>query len=110
MARHLQRAGWRLLARRAPLHGVEVDLLLERGDRVLLVEVKSGRRSGPRWRPADRFGPSELRRLQRAARGLRRSAGEGLVIELRLYEVLARPGIAPRLEHVPIRCTSTEAC
>lgn len=102
MARHLARAGWRLLARRVPVHGVEVDLVLARRQRVLLVEVKSGRRRGPRWRPADRFGSRERARLERALLAWRRRRPADEEAEVRLYEVLAPRGARARIERVAL--------
>ena len=64
-ATHLVRAGYRILARNARAAGVEIDLVAERGDLVVFVEVKT--------RSSDAFGGAEAavdeRKQARLARG-----------------------------------------
>ena len=45
-ARHLEAAGWRILARRWRAAGREIDLVAERGGILALVEVKTRRPGG----------------------------------------------------------------
>ena len=54
--RLLQQAGWRLLAQRWSCRWGEIDLLLHKPDRLLLVEVKGRQRRG-----ADGWGAASLR-------------------------------------------------
>lgn len=66
------------------------------GRELVAVEVKSARRAGPRFRPADRVSPEAARRLERAARWLARRAGlERARIDV--VEVVAAPGTRPKL-------------
>jgi putative endonuclease len=64
-ARHLEAAGYRIVARNARAGGVELDLIAQRGDQYVFVEVKT--RSG------DGFGGAEeavdARKQARLARG-----------------------------------------
>jgi putative endonuclease len=62
----LGRAGLRVVARRFRLRCGEIDLVAERGDLTVFVEVKT--RSGQRYgRPAEAVTPAKQRRLARAA-------------------------------------------
>jgi putative endonuclease len=64
-AEHLARAGYRILARNARAAGVEIDLVAQRGDLVVFVEVKT--------RTSSAFGGAEAavdaRKQARLARG-----------------------------------------
>lgn len=105
-ARHLQAGGWRILGRRLAKVGVEVDLLVERGGRRAVVEVKAAReRRGRRlaelrFRPGHRLDPRHLGRLRRAARSLGCEGGR-----VDLVEVLIAPRStrAELLHHVDLR-------
>ncbi|MFN0008893.1 MAG: YraN family protein [Planctomycetota bacterium] len=80
-ARHLDRLGWRILARRLETRAGEADLLVRRGGTLAVVEVKTGRVSptprpagrplpedfGLRWRPGFRCDARRLARLRRVA-------------------------------------------
>lgn len=80
-ARHLDRLGWRILARRLETRAGEADLLVRRGGTLAVVEVKTGRVSptprpagralpedfGLRWRPGFRCDSHRLARLRRVA-------------------------------------------
>lgn len=64
--RLLRAAGWRLLARQWRCRWGELDLVLHKPQRLLLVEVKARRcRPGGAWGRAG-LGPRKLRRLERA--------------------------------------------
>ena len=73
-ARHLRRAGWRVLARRLRTARGEVDILASRGAQLACVEVKTARvRSleappDPRTRPGRRYDRARWRRQRAAAR------------------------------------------
>ena len=58
--RLLQQRGWRLLARQWVCRWGELDLVLEKQGRLLLVEVKGRRQAGP-----DGWGVGSLRRGKR---------------------------------------------
>jgi putative endonuclease len=64
-AEHLERAGYRIVARNARAAGVEIDLVAVRGDLVIFVEVKT--------RTSDGFGGGaeavDARKQARLARG-----------------------------------------
>ena len=63
---YLLRGYWTLAVRERP-GGVEVDLVLRRGRRLVFCEVKS--KSGDRFGdPLEMVGPEKQRRLRRAAR------------------------------------------
>lgn len=80
-ALHLARRGLRLLARNARALGVEIDLVVEDGDRPVLVEVKTSRcradleLGAARFRPLDRIGPARIERLGAAGRRLSARSG-----------------------------------
>jgi putative endonuclease len=64
--RLLQRSGWRLLARQWRCRWGELDLLLHKPQRLLLVEVKSRRRCGPDGWGAASFDAAKRARLEAA--------------------------------------------
>jgi hypothetical protein len=69
-----------VLATRVEIAGVEVDLLLRKGRRLVLLEVKT--RRGPRSpRPEESIRPAQRARLLRAMRALRHD-GAGACEEL----------------------------
>jgi len=75
-ARALRLAGYKILARRLATDAAEVDLVARcpRGF-LVVIEVKTaviGHEGEPRFRPGGHLGPSQLRRLERAARQLAR--------------------------------------
>ncbi|MGE0191654.1 MAG: YraN family protein [Planctomycetota bacterium] len=70
-ARALKRRGLRIAARRLRLPAGEVDLLALDGDTVVVVEVKSGRRT-PFAELAARVGAAQRRRLARVVAWLER--------------------------------------
>jgi putative endonuclease len=63
-ARLLQAAGWRLLARQWQCRWGEIDLLLHKPRRLLLVEVKSRRRRGADGWGVASFGAAKRARLR----------------------------------------------
>ena len=66
-ARYLTSRGYRLFARNLRLAGVEVDLVAEKGEWIVFVEVKSRRRDD-RGDPLEFVDRRKQRRLIRAAR------------------------------------------
>ena len=70
MARRLERAGWRLVARNARTSSGELDLIALDGATLVFVEVKAGRlgaSAGPE-RPALAVGPRKRAQVRRLAR------------------------------------------
>ena len=65
MATLLQGAGWTVVARNWRSVGAEVDLIVQKEDRVRFVEVKVRRQEGPLSEEA--VGPAQRRRITRAA-------------------------------------------
>ncbi|MDX2375569.1 YraN family protein [Microbacterium sp. LRZ72] len=62
-ARHLEQAGWRVLARNwRCVHG-EIDIVAERGDEIAIVEVKT-RRTRRFGHPLEAITPRKLTRLR----------------------------------------------
>lgn len=104
-ARHLRRAGWRVLARgwRTPL--AEIDLLCEAGrgagsHDIVLVEVKT-RRDARGLDPLLRLRAAQRRRLEAAVRWVAARTPRDRAVRLDVVIVtLARGGPPPR--HVPI--------
>lgn len=86
--RHLEGRGWRTLARNYRLRGGELDLVMEHGNSVVVVEVRQRRNA--------RFGaPAETIDHRKLAR-LRRTVQHYLAFELR------RPTAAVRLDAILI--------
>ena len=83
-ALHLDRLGWRILARRLRTRSGEADLVARRAGTLAVVEVKTGRafqapmpkghrlprEVGLRWRPGSRCDARRLDRLRRVAAAL----------------------------------------
>lgn len=93
-ARFLERRGYRVLTRRFLARRGEVDLVCRRGDRVVLVEVKT--RSSDRFgAPAEAVGPRKRRALRAAAAEYRALAGWRGPIEFAVVAV--RVGREPEL-------------
>lgn len=65
MAILLQGAGWSIVARNWRSAGAEVDLIVQKEDRVRFVEVKVRRHEGPLTDEA--VSPAQRRRMARAA-------------------------------------------
>lgn len=65
-ARHLRRAGYRILDRNVRLRGYEIDLVAQDGDTIAFVEVKTRRVTG-NIAPEDSVGPIKQDHLRRAA-------------------------------------------
>ena len=65
-ARYLRRRGWRILARNLREGRFELDLVVQRGDTTVFVEVKTRRTDDP-VPPEDNVGPTKRRHIQTAA-------------------------------------------
>jgi putative endonuclease len=100
-ARHLERRGYRILARRLRLRRGEIDLVAERGDLVVFVEVKT-RRTGTFGAPAEAVDRHKAERLRRAVELVRRQRREldGRPCRIDVVEVSWPDGEEPRIEHI----------
>lgn len=61
--------GWSILSQRAKLEGVEVDLIVEKAGRRVLLEVKLLDHS---WRAFERVGTKQIQRLKYVLFGMRK--------------------------------------
>lgn len=99
-ARHLARAGHRLLDRNWRSGRREIDLVTLDGDTVVFVEVKT-RRPGPQP-SAEALAPRQRRHLRRAAEAwIHAHPGVGREFRFDVVVVEWPGGPAPRIEHVP---------
>jgi putative endonuclease len=95
---HYRLRGYRLLDANARAGGYELDLVLRRGRRVLVVEVKE--KGGPGFgHPLEMVSPEKARRVRAAASAWLAAHPEaaGLEIALEAAAVLGR-----RVERVPL--------
>jgi putative endonuclease len=96
----LERAGLRVVARRFRLRTGEIDLVAERGDLVVFVEVKT-RRSTRYGVPCEAVTPVKQRRMARAALAFLSRTGR---LERRtrfdVIEVYADAGGVSRVNHI----------
>jgi putative endonuclease len=99
-AAHLEREGYRIVARNVRADGVEIDLVAARGRLVVFVEVKArrSRRQGPAEGAVDR---RKQARLVRGARAWLATHGRpGQRVRFDVVAVEAGPG-GPTLRHWP---------
>jgi len=92
----LRLKGYRILARRFKSKVGEIDLVARRGRVLAVVEVKQ--RESPRH-AVEALGPSQRRRIVRAAQSFIQSHPEAARLGLRLDVVLVAPRRWPR--HIP---------
>lgn len=98
-ARWLQRAGWRILARRFRSGRRDIDLVAERGGMVAFVEVKT-RRGVSFGGPLEAVGWRKRRELDRSARvWVSRFGAPGLAYRFDVVGVVMN-GRTVRLRHV----------
>jgi putative endonuclease len=91
----LMAAGWRILGMRLKTHGVEIDILAQRGAVLAVVEVKARTTLEA---ALDAVGWAQRRRLRRAAEAIAQRPGlNGLAIRLDL--IAMAPRRLPR--HIP---------
>ncbi|MEX2502312.1 MAG: YraN family protein [Trueperaceae bacterium] len=93
--RHLERRGWRCLARDAVVPGGELDLVMLDGRTVVVVEVRQ--RTGARYgTPAETIHRGKRRRLRRSARAWVHRHGRALRLpdlpRMRIDAVLVEGG------------------
>ena len=84
--------GWRILARRARVHGGEVDIVARRGRTVAFVEVKARNSDGAAGMALDRH---RLRRVASAAERLAERYARGGDM-IRIDAIFVVPGRWPR--------------
>lgn len=98
-ARHLEAAGWRILARRWRAAGHEIDLVAERDGTVAFVEVKT-RAARPLAPPSTAVDWRKRRRIATAARvAAARWADRARAFRFDVVSVWMEPG-GPRVEHL----------
>jgi len=94
--RHYRLRGYTVLATNVRGGGGELDIVLRRGRRLVVCEVKA--RAGSRFGdPLDAVGPDKERRVRRAAEAFLVRHPELAGLELRLEVAAVRPG---RIERV----------
>jgi putative endonuclease len=96
--RHYRLRGYRLLDANVRAGGYELDLVLRRGDRIVVVEVKE--KGGDDYgHPLEMVGPEKVRRVRAAARAWLASKPELSRLELALEAAGVR---GRRVERVPL--------
>jgi putative endonuclease len=95
---HYRLRGYRLLDANAHVGGYELDLVLRRGRRLVVVEVKE--KGGPAFgHPLEMINPEKVRRVRVAARAWLAAHPEVAGLELSLEAVGVR---GRRIERVPL--------
>ena len=97
-ANHFRLRGYRVLARNAWAAGNELDLVVRRGRRLIVAEVKekTGSRDGE---PAEMVGDEKVRRIRRAAEAWLARHPELEELEVRFEVVAVTP---QRLDRIPL--------
>ncbi len=99
-ARHLEAGGYRIVARKHRCPRGEVDLVAERGELLVFVEVRT-RATAAFGSPAETVTPAKQRKVIAAARdflALHRGAGRGIRFDV--VSVVDHPS-GVRVEHIP---------
>jgi putative endonuclease len=87
--RHYRLRGYRVLAENAWAGGYELDIVVRRGNTIVVGEVKA--RSGPGYGdPLEAIGPEKARRVRRAAEAWLASRPELAGLDVRLEAVAVR--------------------
>ncbi len=107
-ARHLRRAGLRVLARNLRTCSGELDLVCLDGEALVFVEVRTVGSPGGPVRAADAITPGKARQVVRAARAwlASRAGRRWLAREVR-FDAVAVDLRAGTLEHVPDAFSAT---
>ena len=96
--RHYRLRGYRLLGANASAGGYELDLVLRRGGRVVVAEVKE-KRGDEYGDPLEMIGPEKARRVRAAAEAWLAARPELARLEVALEAVGVR---GRRVERVPL--------
>lgn len=97
---HLLALGFRLVARNHRCPRGEVDLIMEQGDLLVFVEVRT-RASDAFGAPSETISAGKRRRIVAAARDfLARRRGPDRELRFDVLSVVDAPG-APHIEHIP---------
>jgi len=103
----LARQGYRVLASRQRIAGVEIDVVAEIGGETVLVEVKT--RTGESFgAPEESVGVFRRERLRRAALSFAAATGRPVRIDVIAVILPARPGEPARLRHIPYAVGESE--
>ena len=99
-ARHLERAGWKVLDRNFRMGRKEIDLVARRGEVVAFVEVKTRAGSGY-GHPLEAITWKKRREIQQvAAAWIDRKGRPGDTYRFDAVAVMIAGGGEPRIEHV----------
>jgi putative endonuclease len=98
-ARHYRLRGYRVLAANVRCGGYELDLVLRRGRRLVVCEVKE--KTGPRFgTPAEMVDDEKLRRVERAATAWLAAHPQPDVTDVRIEVAAVENGRVTRLRHL----------
>jgi len=99
-ARHLRKAGLRIVARNFRCPAGEIDLIAADRETIIFVEVKT-RRSDRAAAPEESIGPMKRRRMERAAHWwLARRGYPAAAYRFDAISIVEPPGEAPRIRHI----------
>jgi putative endonuclease len=99
-ARHYRMRGYRLLAANARCGGFELDLVLRRGRRLVICEVKEKTGDGF-GAPAEMVDAEKLRRIRHATAAWLASHPETAHLDVRIEVAAVSQGRVTRLVHRP---------
>jgi putative endonuclease len=101
VARFLEEAGWRVLARNFRCGRNEIDLIVRRGATVAFVEVKT-RSTAAFGYPLEAVTPRKRREIERVARSwIARAGPPGVEFRFDAVAVVWDGRGAPAIEHLP---------
>lgn len=108
--RHLKSLGWKIVARNYRCRYGEIDLIAQKKDVLVFVEVRS-RSSSSHGHPAETVGTAKQTRICRAAayylQRQRTPAKQSPRFDV-ITVIWKQPGVVDRLEHFPHAFSSTE--
>lgn len=99
-ARHLTRAGLRILARNFQARGGEIDLIARQGSELVVIEVKT-RRAGVKLAPEHAVTWAKQRKMIATSNAyVRELPGRPPPVRFDIVEVLYKPGSVPRVRWI----------